>query len=179
MRFFRFVVIGTFVLIVAAAIALAVAGRRDRAGIVRGVFVTAAPPDSVWAWLTEPARIVRWQEGIAVVRQDSLAPGAPGSRQVRSASDTTAAGRPCVVVTVVRAERPRRLEQSLRAPGLYAADEVVTLAPVAGGTRVARTLRVRWDSWAARALEPLLTPRAAAQVAADGARLDSLASPRR
>ena len=175
MKLLQGLVLGTFFLIVGGIVALFALGLRPGAGTLVSDITIARPPAIVWRWLTEPVRIARWTSWVADVKQDSLAPGAAGSRQSWQLVDPNLHDRVPITGTVTEQDAPRMLRMQVRTPGLFESVRTWTLEPVAGGTHLSQTERVHYDVWAARFMEPLVTPQAQRRMAGDQARLKQLA----
>lgn len=176
MKFFKALVLGTFVLLVVVVLALVVLGARPGARDVHGSIVIRRTPEQVWPWLVEPARVPKWVSGIAAVRLDSTTASGVGERQTWIPSGGGDEAQAQVLVTVTRNEPPHARDVHSRLAGFFDADVAYRLTPVPEGTRFEETSRFHYGPWIARLLQPAMMGAARATIAADLARLDSLVS---
>lgn len=87
----------------------------------------AAPPDRVWAVLTDPARLVAG--GLGVTRLE----GRIAAGQKIRLESTTAPGR-VFTLTVAACDAPRHMVWTSGAPLIFNGTRTFTLTPKAGGT---------------------------------------------
>jgi carbon monoxide dehydrogenase subunit G len=169
------VVLGTALLILGGFAALVCLGFRPGASTAASEIVIARPPDVVWAWLTEPARLTRWVGWLTAVKQDSTSADGVGSRQSWTLHDPSAGQDVVVFSTVTEQDAPRLRRVHVRTPGMFSGDFTYTLEAVEGGTRLQQSAHYRYDVWFARLMEPLVTPQARRKAREDQARLKQLA----
>jgi carbon monoxide dehydrogenase subunit G len=169
------VVLGTFLAIVGAILALFALGLRPGANTLRSEVTISRPPGVVWRWVTEPGRLQRWVSWVSEAKQDSLTPDDVGSRQTWLLDDPNLRERIRVVGTVTEQDAPRLRRVHVRTPGMFTGEYTYALEAVAGGTHLTQSARFRYDVWIARLMEPLVTPQARRKLAGDQLRLKQLA----
>jgi uncharacterized protein YndB with AHSA1/START domain len=174
-RLFKTVVLGTAIMILGGFAALVCLGFRPGASSTSSTIEIARPPEVVWAWLTEPARLTRWVGWLTSVKQDSTSADGIGGRQSWTLHDPNMAQDVVVIGTVTEQDAPRLRRVHVRTPGMFSGDYAYTLTPVAGGTRLQQSAHFRYDMWFARLMEPLVTPQASRKAREDQARLKQLA----
>lgn len=119
---------------------------------VRTEIVIPAPPEAVWAVLSDPAGFSEWNPVLVEVNGAYREGERVTNRVVMGGEPTTMTSR------VVRVEPNRLLNQSGGPPGVLTFDHTWELAPVEGGTRVTQHEEYRgigvWF-WDASVMEPL------------------------
>ena len=130
----------TALLLTTAALALAAAfARAPRDGFETGIFI-AAPPERVWALLTDPGAHAVWNPMIAAV-EGSFTPGRRVRLTMRTPSGGTMRFRPRVLVA--DPGRELRWLGRLGLPRLFDGEHYFRLIPEAGGTRLIQGERFR------------------------------------
>lgn len=173
MKAIQIFVIATGGVIVFVLLALFLMGRRPDAGRVVGIVEVDAPPATVMAWLTEPAKLRQWVGWLSEVRGDSTAEAAVGRKQVWVMDDHKS-GAVSMATEITMFGPPDSMRVHLSVPGLVEGDNLYTLEPVAGRTRITIESRYRHPNPMVALLEPLVTPEAAAKLKSDMAKLRTL-----
>jgi uncharacterized protein YndB with AHSA1/START domain len=172
MRAIKIFVILSGGLIVFGLLALFIMGRRPEAGRITGIVEVDAPPASVLAWLTEPAKLKQWVGWLANVQGDTTA-AAVGRRQVWVMDDHQS-GAISMSTELTMFQPPDSMRVHLEVPGMVEGDNLYTLTDLAGRTRLVVEGRYRHPNPIVALLEPLATPEAAAKLKADMARLRTM-----
>ena len=132
----------TALLLTTAAIALGLAAafaRAPRDGFETEIFIEA-PPERVWALLTDPEAHAAWNPMIAAV-EGSFTPGRRVRLIMRTPSGGTMRFRPRVLVA--KPGRELRWLGRLGLPRLFDGEHYFRLIPEAGGTRLIQGERFR------------------------------------
>jgi hypothetical protein len=109
--------IGGLVGLVAIAVAvLFIAGLRPGAGRTRSDIEIARPPEVVWTWITEPARVKQWVSWLVEVREDPQGTDGVGARDIWVMDDPNMKQRIEIPSVVTAYDKPRRF-CSLEGPG--------------------------------------------------------------
>ena len=110
----------------------------------------ARAPDEVFPWLVEPAKRLRWVEGL-----ESSEPAGDGYREVFAAHGI----RTEVDVEVRRLEPPYAVDIHLRAKQ-FEADGKTTATAIDAGTRVESRIEAEYKGFMAKAAAPMITRQA-------------------
>lgn len=164
-------------LILLAVVGLAAAGMRPGAGQMTGSIEIARPPQVVWSWVTEPAKVKQWVSWLVEIEPMDGGLMAPGQRQVWIMEDQNNGGmRMRIVNQVVEAKPAEYLRIETASDGAFRGDASYRLVDLGNGrTRLEDAGSFHFDSWFARLMEPLITPQARKKMESDLARLKQLA----
>jgi len=162
-------------LVLVAVLVLYGMGLRPNAGNTLVEVEIARPPEDVWAWITEPAKVKQWVNGLVEVREDTHGIEGVGARETWIMDDPNLKKRIEVPSLVTAYDKPRMVSVHIEAPGMFAGDLTYTLTPTATGTRLAQKGTWRYGDLFSRLMEPLITPQANAQGRVDFAKLKALA----
>jgi len=137
---------------------------------VQRTALIAASPDAVYAFLTEPANLPRWQAGIVAAERTSPPPTAIGStaRVVLELMGQRIAAE----ITVRDAEPGRRLVLATSVSGM-AVTATLDLVEHDGGTQISLASEVRAESIFMAPLERMVTDSAERDLDASLARLQA------
>ncbi len=172
MKWFGFALLGVGGLLVCIVIVLLVLGRRSAAGRIRGEILINRPADTVFAWITEPAKLTQWVGGLVEVRAETPGPKAVGSRESWVMQDPRQKRGMTMTSEVTLLDPGRRIDARVGVPGMFSGVGSYTVTPMGeGASRLATDSRFAYDSWFFRLLEPVITPGATKKLLEDFARL--------
>lgn len=162
---FKRLLLGAGALVLAAGLVLWVMGgaKAENSASIS----IAAPPERVFAYLTEPDHLVRWIGGLKKsepLTSDGLRVGA------RSRETVEEDGRRLEMETVVTRLEPGRLLEVQINAGMFEARNRFELTQEAGATRVVQTLEAQYRG-AARLIAPFLKGSVQKKLESDLARL--------
>lgn len=166
---------GLVALVVLAVGVLFVMGKRPDAGRMRTSIEIAQPPEVVWTWVTEPARVKQWVSWLVEIRNDTPGVEGVGSRETWIMDDPNMKQRMEIPAVVTATDKPRSVSAHVGVTGMFEGDATYTLVPTATGTRLESDSRWRYTEPFARLMEPLVTQQAIAKERADFAHLKALA----
>lgn len=172
MKLLKILLPGLALLLLAGAGTLLALGRREGAGWNTASVAIAAPPEAVFPWLTEPARLQRWVGGMVdgeVVTPGPVRPGSRSRETVMMGSERTE-----MVSTVTALEPGRALEVSIDGDGFRMDTRYEVEADGRGGTRLRFQGVTRYERPFPRLMEPVITPAAQEKLEEDLARLKAL-----
>ncbi|MEW6323611.1 MAG: SRPBCC family protein [Acidobacteriota bacterium] len=172
MRWVWYALAGVGGLLVVAVIVLLVLGRA-------GARMTATleinrPPEQVFPWLTEPARLTRWVSWLQDVRDESPGVTGVGQRARWMMDDPNMNQIVELVVTTRRQEPNRLLEASVSSPVGFDGTVTYALVDLGGRTRLEHSSDYRFHQWFARLMTPVIMPSAEKKLEGDLARLKAL-----
>jgi uncharacterized protein YndB with AHSA1/START domain len=136
-----------------------------------------ASPDTVWAWLQDPARQAQWVGWLREVRIENMA-GGVGARRLWVMEDRNNGNRLMEVeVTFTEYDPPRLLAVSTaESKGLFSGTQTYRLIDLDNGaTRLEMEGRYKFPGMLARMLSPLIVGEVRKKNVADLARLKNLA----
>jgi carbon monoxide dehydrogenase subunit G len=137
---------------------------------VQGTVFIAASPAEVYAFLSDPANVPRWQTGVVSSERTSPAPTVTGSTG-RVVIEMM--GQRVTADTVIReAVQDRRLVIGSRASGMSVVGSL-DLAPAEGGTKVTFSSEVKAESFFMAPLERIVTDAVEKDLDASLARLQA------
>ena len=155
------VLLGIVLLCVLAVLVLFAISRRPNAGRIVSSVEIAAPVDTVWTWITEPARLTQWVGWLAEVRRDETTPAGVGARESWFMNDPNMKKRIELKSVVTRYEPPRRVDVRVSLDQGFDGDYSYVLEPSGAGTKVTMTGTSKYVGWMIQLMEPLVTPEAA------------------
>jgi len=137
---------------------------------VQGTAHLSAPPPEVYAFLTEPANLPRWQTGIVAAERTSPPPTVPGStaRVVLELMGQQVTAQ----ITVREAEPDRHLVLATSVSGIGIVGSI-DLAPSGSGTEMTLASEVRAESIFMAPIEGIVTSAAEKDLDASLARLQA------
>jgi uncharacterized protein YndB with AHSA1/START domain len=174
MKLLRVLVNAVAVLIVGAVVVLLCMGLLPGARGTHTAVEIAAPPDSVFAWVTRKEYVTKWVTGVLEVREDTTVAGGVGSRETWIMQDPSEKRPMEVHSEVMRYDSPRLVDVKVWTPGMFDGEFTYTLTPTASGTRLAMDGTSHFSQWIFWLIEPLITPQANKKMASDFAKLKSL-----
>jgi uncharacterized protein (TIGR03067 family) len=141
-------------------------GLRTDAGVMRSSIEIAAPPATVWPWLTQGERLKAWVGWLVEVR-----PTGP-QREVWVMEDrNNGNARVEIEGTSTLEDPPRRLETHTITAGAFEGDQAFKLTDLGGRTRLDMESRFHFSQWFARLMEPVIAHEAHVKMIDDLARL--------
>jgi uncharacterized protein YndB with AHSA1/START domain len=161
-------------LVVLAVLVLFCMGLAPGAGDTRVAVEIARPPEEVWTWITEEAKVKKWVSWLVEIREDTHGIEGVGARETWIMDDPTMKQRLEIPSLVTSYDKPRRVGVRIAAPKMFTGDVTYTLTPTATGTRLEQYGRWHYDDAFARLMVPLITPQANAKGKADFGRLKAL-----
>jgi uncharacterized protein YndB with AHSA1/START domain len=164
---------GLVVVLAIFVVGLWIASNRRDAGRMRGNIEIARPPEQVWAWMNEPAKLTQWVGWLSEVKPDSTTPPEGiGHREVWIMDDPHLQEKLRIPGTITLWDPPTQMGVHIDAPGMFVGDVLYTLTALAnGGTKVEQDGRFRYVDRFAALMEPMVTPDAMRKMVDDMRRL--------
>lgn len=154
-------------LVVLALVALFLMGFRRSAGSMVSAIEINAPPDEVWLWVNEPARLKQWVSWLEEVREDNALSGV-GAKRTWVMNDPNMKQNVEIQAEVTQFDPPRQLGVHLASKIGFTGDATYTLTDLGDGkTRLEAQGKFRYNHWFARLMEPVVTPQARKKQRAD------------
>ncbi len=153
-------------------------GFRSGAGKTHASLEIVAPPDQVWAWIDDGSRLKQWVSWMVEVRESHPPHHAIGSTISWVMKDANNGG---MLVTLdgtfKEYQPPQRLTLAIESPMYgFSGTESYHLTDLGNGrTRLDQEGAYQYNQWFARLMEPLISMEAGKKMAADLARLKTLA----
>lgn len=159
-------------LCVLALVVLFALSRRPGAGKDEVSVEIARPPEVVWAWMTEPDKLVQWVSWLQAVEYDSTTAMGVGHREVWVMNDPNTKETMRIQATITAEDAPRSGAAHLLVPGSFEGDASYTITDLGNGrSRLTQKTSFRYLQAFFALLEPLITPEARKKQVADFARL--------
>lgn len=163
-------------LVIVAVGVLWALGRRPDAGKDQVSVEIARPPEVVWAWITEPDKLVQWVAWLEAVESDPASPQGVGHREVWVVNDPNMKQQMRIGAVVTQQDAPRACAARVEVPKMFEGEIAYTLEDLGGGrTRLTQKSAFVYTHPLAALMEPLVTPEARKKQISDFARLKSKA----
>ncbi len=167
------------------AVVLLAMGQRSGAGRSHASIEIQAPPEHIWPWLEDSARLKQWVSWLVEVRDGPHAATGAGAQRVFVMRDENNGGALMEIpFTISDYAPPAHVTFHAEVAGSFKGDEVYRLTALGNGrTRLDQVGQCQYQMWIARLMEPLITPQAEKKMRADLTRLkqaveESEAAPR-
>lgn len=167
MKYLLYALAGFGGIILVALVTLFVLSRRSSAGAVASTIEINSPPEEVWPWLYEGARLKQWVSWLIDVREENQLAGV-GARRTWIMDDPNMKQKVEVAGEVTHFEPPRRLDVRVTAKLGFSGNVSYRLTDLGSGkTRLETSGKFTYHHWFARLLEPVVTPQAKKKQVAD------------
>ena len=176
-KFLLWVLCGFLGLLVAGFGVLLAMSHRDGAGRSQASIEIAAPPDAVWTWLNDPAKVKQWVSWLVEVRSPAPDARGVGVKQVWVMRDENSGGQLMEVEgTITEFTPPARMTVHTATAGAFDGDQVYRLTDLGHNhTRLDMDSQYHFAIWLARLMEPLVTTQVKKKMIADLGHLKTLA----
>jgi len=158
------------------AVVLLAMGQRSSAGHTHASIEIQAPPDRIWPWLEDSARLKQWISWLVDVRNGAKNGTGVGAQRVFVMRDENNGGALMEIeFTWTEYAPPTTLVARSTTAGIFDGLQGYHLTDLGGGrTRVEIDGQYQFHIWMARLMEPLITPQAEKKLRADLAHLKQL-----
>jgi uncharacterized protein YndB with AHSA1/START domain len=155
-------------LLLLGVVVLFAMSHRATAGKMENSIELNAPPERVWAWVTEPDKLTQWVSWLVEVR-------GPRQQCVWVMRDENNGGRLMEIhSTVVEDTPPHRFRARLSAAEGFDGDATYEISDLGSGrTRLDIQAAYTFSHWFARLMEPVIMPSAGKKMVGDLARRKS------